>query len=142
MSGQAGWRLLCLTPARGTACTTPAWHYQTMRTQETRRLLYRRPQDATRKDQDLPQQEVNWLMDEDDNETTLLEFVPGSGGRPREWRIRQGNFIEVGSCSSLAATCAVDGTCTARTSPWTSSLRPNAKLMRFASVGRWGLPSR
>ena len=35
-------------------------------------------------------------MDEEDNETRLLKFVPTSGGRPREWRIRQGNYISLG----------------------------------------------
>ena len=67
------------------------WHYQTMRTQETRAWLYWRSKDQMQKDRHLTQKEVNWFMDEDDNETTLLKFVPASGGRSPEWRIRQGN---------------------------------------------------
>ena len=80
------------------------WHYQTMRTQETRAWLYWRSKDQMQKDRHLTPKDVNWLMDEEDNETTLLKFAPASGGRPSEWRIRQGNYSE-GARRRAAGAC-------------------------------------
>ena len=133
------------------------WHHQTMRTQETRAWLYWRSKDPMRKDRDLSQRDGNWLLDWEDNETTVLKFVPASGGRPREWRIRHGNYIPLGelllfgkglcTCWDMYRTYnSLDIFINRRAHPLSNSeagiLRQNAKRWRFEQVGRWGLPCR
>ena len=63
-----------------------------------------------RNDFDSLPEDVQWIMEEENSETVLMEEVPSTGGKPARWLIRQGRYITVGelfvfgarSCSCCA----------------------------------------
>jgi len=60
------------------------WHYQFATTRQTRAYLYNRNQEYWR-DNDLRDDEIDWIMKEEGNETTLLKRDPNpASGGPAE----------------------------------------------------------
>ena len=50
--------------------------------------------------------DVQWIMEEENNETVLMEKVPAIGGKPARSLIRQGQYITVDAASG-AVCCNV-----------------------------------
>ena len=71
-----------------------------MRTEKTREWAFWNHGAGQRnrkwKDGFLTQGEVQWIMDEEDNETLLMNFCPATGGKSPRWLIRQGHYITLG----------------------------------------------
>ena len=99
-------------------------------------------------------EDVQWIMDEEDNETQLMKFCPATGGGPSRWLIRQGNYITLGelfvfgaqrcSCWDLYRTyTALEIFIHKKPHSLSNSegaiFRANAKLSKFENTGRWGL---
>ena len=72
-------------------------HHQTMRTRKTHNLANWNhgagQRDQRWKEGCLSQRDVQWIMDEEDNDTQFMKLCPATGGRPSRWLIRQGNYI-------------------------------------------------
>ena len=107
------------------------------------------------KEQDLECSEVNWIMEVEQNATQLMTFEPANGRIPARWLIRQGNYISLGelfvhgadlcSCWDLYRTYTSLEVFIARKNHSVSNtengiFRQNAKRVRHAWCGRWGLP--
>jgi hypothetical protein len=87
------WKPLTFPASGGTVQSARFWDYQFCNKSETRAWLFERSH-GDRYDHDLAEAEIEWVMDKEENMTSLLkrEPTPDSGG-PAEWFIRAGNFI-------------------------------------------------
>ena len=78
-----------------------------MRTEKTREWAFWNHGAGQRnrkwKDGFLTQGEVQWIMDEEDNETPLMKYCPATGGKSPRWLIRQGHYITLGELFVLGA---------------------------------------
>ena len=95
------------------------------------------------------------MVGRDVDETVLMEKAPATSGQPARWLIRQGQYITLGelfvfgvdrcSCWDLYRTYTSLEVFIARKNQSVSNtangiLRQNAKRVRRAWCGRWGLP--
>ena len=90
------------------------WHYQFVSTAVTRRYLWNRSQEKWGED-DMTASDIEWILKQENNTTKLLMYIPASGGYNDRWMIKTGNYITLGSCSSLAPERARASTSTAPT---------------------------
>ena len=133
------------------------WSYQFARTKETRKWLFERSQEAWG-ETDLSDAQINWIMERENNETTVLKRVynPASGGWWR-WYIRRGNYVTLSEVFDLGCriVSCYDLYCTYRSCEvWIhkrqhsvsntpeAQLKRNAKQLRRQEHGYWGLPRR
>ena len=123
---------------------------------EVRKWLYWKSQEDWH-DQDLSDRDVQWIMGKENNQTLLLKFTPGTDGVEGKWDIKQGNYITLGelfrlggdrvSCYDLYRTylslpAFLRKKTHSRSHTATAQQRSNAKHLRFAEYGRWGLAPR
>ena len=87
-------------------------------------------------------EDVQWNMEEENNETVLMEKVPATGGKPARSLIRQGQYITVDAASG-AACCndlreVVAWACSVEVAPCEGAVRcPRSAprpLARFVSM--------
>jgi len=135
------------------------WHPQTMKTDSARQWCLKHhgalQRDPEMKEVVLKPEEWQHLLQEEDNETLLLKHIPATSGKPARWFIRSGNYITLGelfvfgfdkcSCWDLYRTYTSLEVFIARKNNSVSTtengiLRHNAKRLRHAECGRWGLP--
>ena len=144
-------------PASGGINPTNArfWHYQFATVESTRKYLHDRRQEDWAHD-DLDDWELNWILDQECNESTLMRYEPASGGRGT-WYILEGNYITLAellrlgcktvSCHDLYRTyISLPIFIYKRFHNVSHSSRAtmtrNAKNLRHAEEGRWGLRRR
>ena len=135
------------------------WHPQTMKTDSARQWCLKHhgalQRDPEMKEVVLKPEEWQHLLQEEDNETLLLKHIPATSGKPARWFIRSGNYITLGelfvfgfhkcSCWDLYRTYTSLEVFVARKNHSVSNTengirRRNAKRLRKAWCGRWGLP--
>ena len=148
-------------PASGgshSLCLVKFWHSQTMRKEKTRNWAFYNhgagQRDQRWKEGHLTHRDVQWIMDEEDNETQLMKYCPATGGRPSRWLIRQGNYITLGelfvfgarrcSCWDLYRTYRsleifIHRKPHSMSGSEEAIFRQNAKRKRFQDTGRHGL---
>jgi len=135
------------------------WHYQYMFEAETRQWLYYRSQEEWAND-DLTDEEINWLIIKERHQTTLLLWdeepgtLPASGGN---WFIRAGNCLVLAelftwahdnfSCHALYRLWLTLPILVQRRkhsqsqAPQAQKVR-NARQLKYIETGRWGLNER
>ena len=69
------------------------WHYQFVRSQAARRHLYWYHEH--KKDGNLNDRDIEWILREEGGHTTLLKRDPASGGRPLSWYIMADNHVSL-----------------------------------------------
>ena len=130
------------------------WHYQLTKTREVRTWLYWYHEHQY--DGHLSSDEINWILQEERGETTLLKRGPASGGTPATWYIREGNHVtlaelfnhgcHVCSCHFLY-TLYLQQTVFITKRHRSESTAPGARVRRHAKnlhhqeTGRYGLPT-
>ena len=139
------------------------WHYQFMKSTETRRWLHKR---KTSHDSahDLRLEDVAWVLAKEDNETTYVKFVPAPGGSPSAGELGPGTFwVKQGHLVTLAEMfrfgCHV---CTcfdiyrtfvhlpvfvykkmhSSSQSEAGMMRKDAKVLHHKETGKYGLPAR
>ena len=132
------------------------WHYQFARNLEVRRWLYNRSQEEWC-DNDLTDRELRWMLEKEENETHLLQYTPRRSASGGSWYIKTGQFITLAEMfdvgQHLASCCDlyraylymptfIEKRYHSRSNSAGAQERNNAKQLRHAEVGRWGLPPR
>ena len=127
------------------------WHYQFATRPETRRYLYWRSQDSRSQDSPVSDEEIEWILNIEGNETALMKFCYGG------WRFKEGNFITLAELFSRGMkTCScfdmyrtylslpifIHKKVHSFSQSEGANKRRNAKKLHHQESGRWGLPSR
>ena len=126
------------------------WHYQFATVDSTRKYLHERSQEDWA-DEDLDDYELKWILEEEDNQNTLMMYNPASGG---SWYILRGQYVTLAelfrfgwsaaSCYDLYRTYVSLPILIYRRIHSTSHSSKatkvmNAKKLRRAEEGKWGL---
>ena len=138
------------------------WHSQTLRTPRAKEWAYFNhglgQKDQRKREAHLTQRDVQWILEEEHDETRLIKYCPApvSGGRPRpgRWLIRQGDYItlpELFAFGAYRCTCwdlyrtyrsleiFIDKKPHHRSHTDHGIMRQNAKRKRYLEEGRRGL---
>ena len=152
------WRWVPLTfPASGGSVREACyWHYQFATTTQARAYLFHRSLEEST-DNDLSDEDIDWIMEEEGNRTTLLKREPGNpaSGGPAQWYIKEGNFITLAEMfwKGLHLVSAFDAYKTYQSLPVliykrfhsvshsaNATMRRNSKMLNFVEHGHYGLP--
>ena len=138
----------------GQHCNAIYWSYQFARTKEVRKYLYERSLEE-RRNTDLSDADINWIMALENNETAVLKRVynRASGGRWR-WYIRRGHYVTLSEVFNLGChlvSCYDLYTTYRSLQIWIhrrvhsvsntpeAQMRRNAKQLRYREDGVYGL---
>ena len=118
--------------------------------------MYNRSQEDWR-DDDLSDEEIDWIMKEEGNATTLLKRDPNpASGGPANWYIREGKFVTLAEIfwKGIHWVSAFDAYKTYESLPVlihrrghfdhsaNASMKRKANWLRYVETGRFGVPSR
>ena len=142
------------------------WHYQFMGSKEARSYMYQRGR-AEYKNEPLRARDAAWILQREENETTMIKFVPAPGGgrlpasggddlRHGTFYIRKGHHMSLAELFRFGAercTCfdlyktfvhlpiVVHKRQHSISDSEEGIQRRTAKQMRFTETGRWALPT-